>query len=122
MAKKQATTVAAEPKAAAVVAEQPAPAAKAPKTTKTGLPALPKMPRARKPKPAQACGCGCGEMTRGGRFLPGHDARLHGWALRLERGLVKAADIPEGERKAAQAYLRAAEKAGTPTATTTAAR
>ena len=26
----------------------------------------------------QACGCGCGGMTKGGRFLPGHDARMHG--------------------------------------------
>jgi len=24
------------------------------------------------------CLCGCGEITRGGRFKPGHDARLHG--------------------------------------------
>ncbi len=30
------------------------------------------------PKP---CGCGCGEMTRGGDFLPGHDARFRGRLL-----------------------------------------
>ena len=29
------------------------------------------------PKTPQACGCGCGGMTKGGRFLPGHDARFH---------------------------------------------
>lgn len=23
------------------------------------------------------CECGCGEMTKGGRFKPGHDARMH---------------------------------------------
>ncbi len=29
----------------------------------------------RQPRP---CLCSCGGTTRGGRFLPGHDARLHG--------------------------------------------
>ena len=28
-------------------------------------------------KQPQECGCGCGGMTKGGRFLPGHDARFH---------------------------------------------
>jgi hypothetical protein len=28
------------------------------------------------PQP-QPCLCSCGGLTRGGRFLPGHDARLH---------------------------------------------
>lgn len=28
-------------------------------------------------KTPQPCGCGCGGMTKGGRFLPGHDARFH---------------------------------------------
>lgn len=34
--------------------------------------------RERKPaKPkSQECGCECGGSTKGGRFLPGHDARL----------------------------------------------
>ena len=27
-------------------------------------------------KPKPECECGCGERTGGGRFLPGHDARL----------------------------------------------
>jgi hypothetical protein len=32
------------------------------------------------------CLCGCGETTRGGRFKPGHDARLYGELKRnLER-------------------------------------
>ena len=30
------------------------------------------MPRKIVPKP---CACGCGAMTRGGAFLPGHDAK-----------------------------------------------
>ena len=32
------------------------------------------------------CLCSCGGTTRGGRFLPGHDARLHG---ELKRNLEK---------------------------------
>lgn len=31
----------------------------------------------RVPKNARPCECGCGEMTKGGRFRPGHDARMH---------------------------------------------
>ena len=34
----------------------------------------------------RSCLCGCGETTRGGRFKPGHDARLHG---ELKRNLEK---------------------------------
>ena len=30
------------------------------------------------------CLCGCGKHTRGGMFLPGHDARLRGKLLRKE--------------------------------------
>lgn len=29
-----------------------------------------------------ACLCGCGAVTKGGRFIPGHDARHHGNLLR----------------------------------------
>jgi len=32
------------------------------------------MPRKLTPK---ACGCGCGQMTKGGKFIPGHDARVY---------------------------------------------
>jgi hypothetical protein len=79
---------------------------KVPKTTKSGLAVLPKLKRARKPKPPKDCECGCGLQTRGGRFLPGHDARLHGWALRIQRGL-STEGITAGEEKAARAYLAA---------------
>jgi hypothetical protein len=34
----------------------------------------------------RSCLCGCGETTRGGRFRPGHDARLH---AELKRNLEK---------------------------------
>ena len=37
----------------------------------------------RTPRP---CLCSCGGTTRGGRFLPGHDAKLHG---ELKRNLEK---------------------------------
>lgn len=29
-------------------------------------------------KVPKECECGCGEWTKGGRFRPGHDARMHG--------------------------------------------
>jgi len=32
------------------------------------------MPRKKHP---QECGCGCQEMTKGGKFIPGHDAKLY---------------------------------------------
>ena len=34
----------------------------------------------------RSCLCGCGGTTRGGRFKPGHDSRLHG---ELKRNLEK---------------------------------
>src|ERR1700741_3189598 len=72
-----------------------------------GVQRLPKLPRAaRKPKEPKICACGCAGATKGGRFIPGHDARLHGWALRVTRGLVKLEDIKhEGERAAVKAHL-----------------
>lgn len=29
-------------------------------------------------KEPRSCECGCGEQTKGGRFRPGHDSRVHG--------------------------------------------
>lgn len=78
---------------------------------KSSLPALPKLPRKRKAKEPKQCACGCGGMTKGGRFIAGHDSRLKGWLLRVERGLVKIADIPTaGERAAVEAHLAAVSK------------
>lgn len=49
------------------------------------------------------CQCGCGEITSGGNFRPGHDARMKGQLIRLvEEG------GPEGE--AALERLRAYPK------------
>ncbi len=36
-----------------------------------------------------ACWCGCGGQTRG-KFVPGHDARFHGNAKKVDRGLLDA--------------------------------
>jgi hypothetical protein len=63
------------------------------------MPKLPKMPR--KPKAADMpCGCGCGKLVAR-RFAPGHDATLHAWVLRVNRGVIKASDIPHAGLKAA---------------------
>lgn len=40
------------------------------------------------------CACGCGEATGGGWFRPGHDARLKGLLLRVERGEPKEKLLP----------------------------
>lgn len=48
----------------------------------------PKAPKAEKPKPP--CECGCGQLTGGGRFIPGHDAKL-------KSALIKAARAVNGE-------------------------
>ena len=83
-----------------------------------GLPALPKMPRStvRKAKPARPCECGCAQPTKGGRFLPGHDARLHAWTLRVERGMMKASEVPAPHTEAVKQAIAAKKKAGTATA------
>lgn len=40
------------------------------------------------------CLCGCGGET-GGRFRPGHDARVKGVLIQCERGLIDADTLPE---------------------------
>lgn len=87
----------------------PIPAAMMIEDNSDGKQRLPKLPRApRKPKPAQICQCGCGNQTKGGRFVPGHDARLHAWVLRVQRGVIKLNEIEhEGERAAVKAHIQA---------------
>ncbi len=85
----------------------------APKATKT-------------PKTPVPCWCGCGGQTMN-RFVPGHDARFHGWAKKVARGLMDETEtrtaLPHDEareefdhhvelaRPSAQAWLNAeAEK------------
>jgi len=59
------------------------------------LPTLPSLPRAAKRNRVQVpCACGgCGRLTKS-TWFPGHDGYCTGWAVRLERGAVKVADIP----------------------------
>lgn len=67
---------------------------------------LPKMPRLKRLPKAKTndCRCGCGTKTAN-KFAPGHDSRLKGWMLRIERGLLKLEDIPDGERQAVEAAI-----------------
>lgn len=77
---------------------------------KVELPAMPRLPRARKAKPKRPCACGCGAETTG-TYAPGHDSYLRGWKLRVERGLVKLSDVPEAQRPAVKRLLNAAKEA-----------
>lgn len=51
------------------------------------------------------CGCGCGEMTKGGRFLPGHDRRFYVLAEKAKMGdpesmkVIARVGIPQGAEK-----------------------
>lgn len=77
--------------------------ATATKTKPKPAAAAAKKDTAAKPKRSpQACGCQCGSETKGGRFLPGHDARLKGVLLKqLREGDARG-------RAAAEKQLRAA--------------
>lgn len=50
------------------------------------------MPRKIRPK---ICGCGCGGMTKGGEFLPGHDAKLYSAILNKTGGLLELKAVIE---------------------------
>lgn len=40
------------------------------------------------------CPCGCGNIPEGfGIFMPGHDGRVCGWIVRVERGKAKLQDL-----------------------------
>lgn len=75
-------------------APKPVKAPKGDKVVPIRRAAAPKAEKApREPKPAKAgqdCTCGCGGVTKGGRFLPGHDARYHA-ALKREAAAKAAA-------------------------------
>lgn len=45
------------------------------------------------PKALNLCGCGCASPCRS-RFLPGHDAKLHGWIKKLAAGNMALTDLP----------------------------
>lgn len=82
------------------------------------LAALPKMPKsARKDRPKHDCGCGCAGQTAN-NFLPGHDSRLRGWALRIQADVVKLKDVPDGERQKVTAFMKSLPEGTTITAHT----
>lgn len=56
--------------------------------------AAPKAPKEKKLSTTQDCLCGCGKET-GGKFRPGHDARVKGMLYKVERGLEKFENLPE---------------------------
>lgn len=70
----------------------------------SGLPALPKLPKSKKLKPEHPCDCGCGTPTRA-KFAPGHDSYIRGWAIRVERAVVKLKDVPAAQQPAVKAML-----------------
>lgn len=57
---------------------------------KEPAPKAEKAPRTRKVKEPKECTCGCGGMTKGGRFLPGHDARYHSALAKAEAAKAAA--------------------------------
>lgn len=63
------------------------------------LPSLPRLSAVTRP-----CACGCGGATKS-TWVSGHDGRATGWALRVERGLLKLEDVPANERKGAEIML-----------------
>ena len=67
-------------KAAAKVATKGKPVAKAPKGKVAGKAKTPKEPKEQHP-----CLCACGGLT-GGKFVPGHDARVKGWFKKIAAG------------------------------------
>ena len=46
----------------------------------------------RKSPTPRVCGCGCGDMTKGGKFRPGHDAKLLSAVLAETRAAL--AELP----------------------------
>lgn len=78
---------------------------------------LPSLPSSgRRNRPVRPCLCGCGRGTKG-TWFPGDDGRATGWAVRIERGLLKIEDVPANERAGAEFMLRRRANATTAKAT-----
>lgn len=60
-------------------------------------------PRNRRREP-RACECGCGGSTQR-RFMPGHDAILRAWRIRVERGVIRLDEIPHDGIRASVARV-----------------
>lgn len=58
-------------------------------------------------KTVRKCACGCGGETTG-YFVPGHDARFHGWIKKLADGRIDATgkDVKSGEKVIGAAVLK----------------
>lgn len=63
---------------------------------KETAPKAEKAPRTRKVAEPKECTCGCGGFTKGGRFLPGHDAKYHA-RLAREQAEAAAAEAAKAE-------------------------
>lgn len=75
------------------------------------LPAIKRANRTSKPKPTKPCMCGCETPTKGD-WAPGHDSRAKGWAIRVERGIVKLSEVPANEQAGAKFMLKARKEEG----------
>lgn len=73
-------------------------------TTIAPLPPMPK--RGGRAAAPRKCECGCTGMTRGGRYIPGHDSRQRGWAIRITAG-ADTTGITPGERASAERWAKA---------------
>lgn len=49
------------------------------------------------PRTVRKCFCGCGEETMS-YFVPGHDARFHGWLRKIAKGEMKPEDLKKAIR------------------------
>lgn len=67
-----------------------------------------KVAKAKKLPSTQNCLCGC-QLETGGKFRPGHDARVKGWLKEVEMGKKKLSELPEP----VQAVVKFAGKAAT---------
>lgn len=56
--------------------------------------AMPRMPKLS--AVTHNCKCGCGQPTKR-VWASGHDGRATGWALRVERNVIKLTDVPSNE-------------------------
>lgn len=75
-----------------------APTSKPVRTATKGNGKTPKS--AKSSKSGGACLCACGGTAKPGRsFLPGHDARFHGWMRRLADGRLKPEEVPAAALK-----------------------
>lgn len=69
-----------------------------PKATTGGRPKVEKkavqtMKAEKAPKVLNACGCGCNQPCKA-NFLPGHDAKLHGWVKKVAAGTLALSELP----------------------------